>query len=45
MASMSSEPVASIDQVSIAGFSDPMSIAELRRTECASVTTHTGIYV
>jgi len=37
--------VASIDQVSIAGFSDPITIAELRRTDCASVPTHTGIYL
>lgn len=35
----------SIDQVSIAGFSDPTSIAELRKTDCASVPTRPGIYL
>jgi hypothetical protein len=37
--------VASIDQVSIAGFSEPMSIAELRRTRCESVPRRTGVYL
>ena len=37
--------MASIDQVSIAGFSEPMMVADLRRTRCAGVLTNTGIYL
>ena len=37
--------MSSIDQVSIAGFSEPMSIAELRKTRCESVSRRTGVYL
>jgi hypothetical protein len=37
--------VTSIDQISIAGFSDPTTVAELRMTRCANVPSHTGIYL
>jgi hypothetical protein len=38
-------PVTSIDQISIVGFSDPTTVAELRRTRCANVPSHTGIFL
>jgi len=37
--------VVSIDQISIVGFSDPMTVAELCRTRCANVPSHSGIYL
>ena len=37
--------MASIDQVSIAGFSEPIRLVELRETRCASVPAHAGIYL
>jgi hypothetical protein len=37
--------MASIDQISIAGFSDPTTLAELRGTRCANVPSHSGIYL
>jgi len=37
--------VASIDEVSIAGFSEPVTLVELRETRCASVPAHAGIYL
>jgi len=38
-------PVASIDQVSTAGFSEPIKLAELRGTRYVSVPAHAGIYL
>ena len=37
--------MASIDEVSIAGFSEPVTLVELRETRCASVPAHAGIYL
>jgi hypothetical protein len=37
--------VACIDQVSIAGFSEPIKLSELRGTRYASVPAHAGIYL
>ena len=37
--------MASIDQVSIAGFSEPIRLAELHQTRYASVPAHAGIYL
>lgn len=37
--------MASIDQVSIAGFCEPIRLVELRETRCASVPAHAGIYL
>jgi hypothetical protein len=37
--------MASIDQVPIAGLSEPVTIAELCRTRCAGVPTNAGIYL
>jgi hypothetical protein len=37
--------VVSIDQVSTAGFSDPTTIDELRRTRRESVPRRTGVYL
>lgn len=37
--------MASIDQVSIAGFSEPIIIGELRRTRCANAPANAGIYL
>jgi hypothetical protein len=37
--------VASIDQISIAGFCEPIRLVELRETRCASVPAQAGIYL
>jgi len=37
--------VAPIDQISTVGLSDPMPVAELRRTQCAKVPSHSDIYL
>jgi hypothetical protein len=37
--------MASIDQASLAGVSEPIVIAELRRTRCSGVPAHAGLYL